>query len=143
MSCPNGLPLMELGVGDGGGGGVAGGGQGHTCVHHTGACVSPRSVVEVGHQSRPRKKFCLKSKGGDTQGTYLACFWQSCVLIAPREPPHSTPRKKKCLQHTLLFVAYRQGCINTRLPCAQVSVSSSYSGCNVATGNISCLNRRC
>lgn len=33
------------------------GGQGHTCVHYIGVCVSPPwSVVELGHQSRPHKK---------------------------------------------------------------------------------------
>lgn len=31
------------------------GGQGHTCVYNTAACVSPPSVVEIGHQTRPRK----------------------------------------------------------------------------------------
>ncbi len=68
MSCPKGLLLTGESVG----------GQGHTCVHYIGPCVSPWSVVEVGHQSRPLKKSVETNccKGSDTQGTFLG----SCVL---------------------------------------------------------------
>lgn len=56
------------------------GGQGHTCVHYTGACVSPWSVVEVGHQSRPHKKSLLKQKVFWRWWYTRHVFGQSCVL---------------------------------------------------------------
>lgn len=65
------------------------GGQGHTCVHYTGACVSPWSVVEVGQsragQSRPHKKSVETecSEGGDTEGMFLGSrMFSLCINSA-------------------------------------------------------------
>lgn len=52
------------------------GGQGHTCVHYTGLCVSPQSGVEWGTKVKHIKNNERKKKSADvvdseTQSTFL------------------------------------------------------------------------
>lgn len=55
-------------------------GQGHTCVHHIGHCVSPLSVAEVGHQCRPHKKSVETNRQRHTGHFTLFCVYV-CVCL--------------------------------------------------------------
>lgn len=56
------------------------GGQGHTCVHYTGLCVSPQSGVEWGTKVKHIKNNERKKKSADVvdseaQSTFLGQLW--------------------------------------------------------------------